>query len=61
MKKAILSADYKGKVIRHEVANYVADSDYVVSVIERHIEKAKHNLKGSPIVIAGGVWSRFKR
>jgi len=25
-----------------------------VKVIERHIEKAKHNLKGAPIVVAGG-------
>ena len=54
MKKAIVSADYKGKVIHHEVAKYVSETDYVVKVIERHIEKAKHNLKGSPIVIAGG-------
>ena len=54
MKKAILSADYKGEVINHEVANYVAETDYVVKVIERLIVKAKHNLKGSPIIIAGG-------
>ena len=54
MKKAILSADYKGEVIRHDVKKYVADTDYVVKVIERHVEKAKNNLKGSPIIIAGG-------
>jgi len=54
MKKQILSADYKGKVIRHEVKKYVADTDYVVKVIERHIEKSKTNIKGAPIVIAGG-------
>ena len=28
--------------------------DYVVKVIERHVEKAKNNLKGSPIIVAGG-------
>lgn len=54
MKKEILDAGYKGEVIRHEVAKYVPETDYVVKVIDRHIEKAKHNLKGSPIVIAGG-------
>ena len=54
MKKQILSADYKGKVIRHEVGKYVADADYVVKVIERHIEKSKTNIKGAPIVVAGG-------
>ena len=54
MKKAILAADYKGEVIHHDVKKYVADTDYVVKVIERHVEKAKNNLKGSPIIIAGG-------
>ena len=41
-------------MIRHDVKKYVADTDYVVKVIERHVEKAKNNLKGSPIIIAGG-------
>lgn len=54
MKKEILDADYKGVVIRHDVAKYVPETDYVVKVIDRHVEKAKHNLKGAPIVIAGG-------
>ncbi len=54
MKKEILDANYKGEVIRHEVGKYVADTDYVVKVIERHIEKAKNNLKGSPIIVSGG-------
>ena len=52
--KEILDADYKGEVIRHDVAKYVPETDYVVKVIDRHVEKAKHNLKGAPIVIAGG-------
>jgi len=54
MKKEILDADYKGEVIRHDVAKYVPETDYVVKVIDHHVEKAKHNLKGAPIVIAGG-------
>ncbi|WP_297328823.1 electron transfer flavoprotein subunit alpha/FixB family protein [uncultured Bacteroides sp.] len=54
MKKEILDVDYKGEVINHDVAKYVPETDYVVKVIDRHIEKAKHNLKGAPIVIAGG-------
>lgn len=54
MKKSILSETYKGEVVLHDVKNYTADTDYVVRVIERHIEKAQHNLKGSPIVITGG-------
>lgn len=54
MKKAILDPNYKGEVIRHEVKKYVADTDYIVKVIERHVEKSKNNLKGSPIIVSGG-------
>ena len=54
MKKEILDADYKGEVVKHDVAKYVPETDYVVKVIDRHVEKAKHNLKGAPIVVAGG-------
>lgn len=54
MKKQILDENYQGKVVEHNVADYVSDADFIIKVIERHVEKAKHNLKGSPIVIAGG-------
>ena len=48
MKKEILDENYQGEVIRHDVAKYVPETDYVVKVIDRHVEKAKHNLKGAP-------------
>ena len=54
MKKEILDENYKGEVVNHDVAKFVPETDYVVKVIDRHVEKAKHNLKGAPIVIAGG-------
>jgi electron transfer flavoprotein alpha subunit len=54
MKKEILDANYKGEVVRHDVAKYVPATEYVVKVLDRHIEKAKHNLKGASIVVAGG-------
>ena len=54
MKKEILDVNYQGEVINHDVAKYVPTADYVVKVIDRHVEKAKHNLKGAPIVVAGG-------
>ena len=41
-------------MIRHNVNDYITDADCVVKVIERHVEKAKNNLKGAPIVVAGG-------
>lgn len=33
---------------------YTSPEDYVVEVIDRHIEKSKVNLKGAPVVVAGG-------
>ena len=54
MKKEVLDVNYQGEVVKHDVAKYVPETDYVVKVIDRHVEKAKHNLKGAPIVIAGG-------
>ncbi len=54
MKKQIVSNKYKGEVINHTVKDYVADKDFVVEVIERHVEKAKNNLGSSPIIVAGG-------
>ena len=54
MKKQIVSKTYQGEVVKHNVADYVSDSDFVVDVIERHVEKAKNNLGGAPIIIAGG-------
>ena len=54
MKKEILDENYAGEVVNHDVAKYVPETDYVVKVIDRHVEKAKHNLKGAAIVVAGG-------
>ena len=34
--------------MNHDVAKFVPETDYVVKVIDRHVEKAKHNLKGDP-------------
>lgn len=54
MKAEVLDPNYKGEVIIEDVAKYVSDTDYVVKVLERHVEKAKNNLKGAPIIVAGG-------
>ena len=54
MKKEILDENYKGEVIRHDVAKYVPETEYVVRVLDRHVEKAKHNLKGASIIVSGG-------
>lgn len=54
MKAEVLDPNYKGEVIIEDVAKFVPDTDYVVKVLERHVEKAKNNLKGAPIIVAGG-------
>ena len=54
MQKALYKGQAKGEVVYPDVAKYVPEADYVVKVIDRHVEAAKHNLKGSPIVVAGG-------
>lgn len=54
MQKALYEGKAKGEVVYPEVAKYVPSEDYVVKVLDRHVEEAKHNLKGAPIVVAGG-------
>lgn len=54
MKKEIYDANYKGETKPIDVKRFTSDTDFVVEVIERHIEKSKINIKNSPIVIAGG-------
>ncbi|MFV0472173.1 MAG: electron transfer flavoprotein subunit alpha/FixB family protein [Paludibacteraceae bacterium] len=54
MRKEIKDPKYKGEIKKIDVSKYVSDSDFVIEIIERHIEKSKLNIKSSPIIIAGG-------
>lgn len=54
MKKEIVDSKYKGKIVKLDIAKYVSDTDFVVEIIERHMEKSKINVKGAPIIVAGG-------
>lgn len=54
MKKEIFDANHTGEVVNLDVNKYTSDSDYVVKIIDRQIEKSKINIKNSPIIIAGG-------
>ncbi len=54
MKKEIVSPSYKGEIIKLDTSKYISDADFVVDVIERQIEKSKVNIKGAPIIVAGG-------
>ena len=54
MKKEIFDENHKGEVIELEASKYVKPEDFVVEIIDRHIEKSKINIKGAPIIVAGG-------
>ncbi len=54
MKKEIKDPNYKGETKKLNVSKYVADEDFVIEVIERHMEKSKIDLKSAPIIVAGG-------
>ena len=54
MKKEIHAPNYKGKVKSLDVSKYVQEEDFVVKILERHIEKKKIDIKNSHIIISGG-------
>ncbi len=54
MQKAIYEGSARHETVYPDVTKYVSDEAYVVKVLDRHVEAAKHNLKGASIVVAGG-------
>jgi len=54
MKKEIFDENYQGRINQLDVNKYVSDADFVISVIERHMEKSKINIKSAPILVSGG-------
>ncbi len=54
MKKDILSPEYKGKVARLNLKDYIKDADFMVKILDRHIEKRKIDIKNSQIIVSGG-------
>lgn len=46
--------DYTGNTVNHDVSSYVSDSDFVVSILERHVQPSENNLKSASVVVAGG-------
>lgn len=54
MKKEVFNADHKGEVVKLDAKKYVKDEDFVVEIIDRHIEKSKINIKNASIIVAGG-------
>lgn len=54
MQKALYEGEARKEAVYPEVSKYVSPESYAVKVIERHVEAAQNNLKGAPIVVAGG-------
>ena len=54
MRKEEFDPNYKGTVVNLEADKYVSPEDFAVEIIDRHIEKSKVNIKGAPIIVAGG-------
>lgn len=54
MKKEVYNPDHKGEVISLDATRYTLPEDYVVEIIDRHIEKSRTNIKGASIIVAGG-------
>ena len=54
MKKEIFDNNYKGEIVKIDTTKILNNTHFVVEIIERHIEKSKINMKGAPIIVAGG-------
>lgn len=54
MKKDVYDENYTGEVKTYDAANYLSDEDFVLEIIERHVESSKVNIKNAGIIIAGG-------
>jgi len=54
MKKEAYSVKYKGKLIKMDARSILRDEDFAVTIIERHLEKSRIDIKNSQVIIAGG-------
>lgn len=54
MKKEELTTPVKGKVRTWKVDEIVSETDFIIEIIERHVETKKVNIKGAQIIVAGG-------
>jgi len=54
MKKEVYSVKYKGKLNKIDARSILKDEDFAVTIIERHLEKSRIDIKNSQVVIAGG-------
>ncbi|MDX1829214.1 MAG: electron transfer flavoprotein subunit alpha/FixB family protein [Lutibacter sp.] len=54
MKKEIFDANYTTEVVNVKVDEVLKEEDFVVKIIDRHMEQSDVNLKDATIIVAGG-------
>ncbi|MDR1895380.1 MAG: electron transfer flavoprotein subunit alpha/FixB family protein [Prevotellaceae bacterium] len=54
MRKEKLATAAVGKLKMVDVNKYVKDEDFVISIIDRHLEERKIDIKGASIIVSGG-------
>ncbi len=54
MKKEIFNKNHKAKVSTIDVNKVVSETDFLVEIIERHMEPRKIDIKKSQVIVAGG-------
>lgn len=54
MRKECVGKKQNSEIIYEDVAKYVSSTDYIVKVLDRHVEQSKNNLSGASIIVAGG-------
>lgn len=54
MKKEIYNNEHQGVIRLLEADKYLKDNDFCIEILSRNIETQKINIKGAPIIVAGG-------
>jgi electron transfer flavoprotein alpha subunit len=54
MKKEEFSSSHKGKLKKIDAAAILKDDDFAITIVERHMEKSKIDIKNSQVIVSGG-------
>ena len=54
MKKEKAKTPGKGILVKVDAKKYLNDADFAVRIIDRQMEERKLNIKGAPVIVAGG-------
>lgn len=54
MRKECIGKKADAEIIYEDVSKFVSPADYIVKVLDRHVEQSKNNLSGASIIVAGG-------